>query len=64
MYDIHLINMALAGIGVSAATALVIAAAVIAIAGIGRHKQALRHRRAGKPTNNTPGPVTRVPALR
>lgn len=67
MFDIHLINMALAGIGVSAAAALMIAAAVITIAAVGQHRQALRRGRALRPTSKTSRPVSPVkqePALR
>jgi hypothetical protein len=55
MIDFHLINVVLASLGISAAAAVLIAAAVIGIAAVGRHQAAARR---GQPT---PAPAT-VPA--
>lgn len=59
MIDIHLINMALAVIGVLAGSAIVIAAAIIVIAAIREHRISWR---AGQPrVARTVGPATSLP---
>lgn len=44
MIDLHLINLALAGLGVGAAAVVLIAAAVLAIAAFGRHGRTAHQR--------------------
>ena len=65
MIDLHLINIAVASLGIGAGAVLLIAAVIIAIAALGRHGPASRR---SQPTVRTPaasgGPVSREPALR
>jgi hypothetical protein len=78
MIDLHLINLALASLGIGAVAAVLIAAAVITIAAVGRHRAAARGPqaqapveaptsvRAGVPVGegNRPDHARREPALR
>jgi len=74
MIDIHLINVALAGMGISAAVVVLIAAAVLTIAAIGPRRAAAQSGQpaaaaagpTGVPTEDAsrPGQARRVPALR
>jgi hypothetical protein len=78
MIDLHLINVALAGLGISAAAAVLLAAAVITLASVGRHRTAARAQqarvpvegptsvRAGLPVDagSRPEQARREPALR
>jgi hypothetical protein len=43
MIDLHLINLALAGLGVAAAAVVLIAAAILTVAAFGRRGTAARH---------------------
>jgi hypothetical protein len=49
MIDLHLINVALASLGISAVAAVLIAAAVITVAAVGRHRTAARGQQAQAP---------------
>lgn len=51
MIDLHLVNVALASLGISAAAAVLIAAAVITIAAFGRHRTAARGQLAQAPAD-------------
>ena len=76
MIDLHLISMALAGLGIGTGAVLLLAAAVIAIAAIARRRTPLRHGHlaatpgAATPTMSDaattahPEPSRREPALR
>ena len=74
MIDIHLINVALAGMGISAAVVVLIAAAVLTIAAISTRRAAARSGQpaaagagpTGVPTEQSsrPGQAHREPALR
>ena len=70
MVDLHLINVALATLGLSAAAVVLIAAAVITVAAIGRHRAADRARQAVAPgrvpveETSSPDQALREPALR
>ncbi len=69
MIDLHLINTALAALGIGAGAVLLLAAALIAVAAIGQHRSALRRSHlavtAGTPTmSHTPTQAPREPALR
>jgi hypothetical protein len=46
MIDLHLINVALAGLGIGTGAILLIAAAIITIAAIGQHRTAAQTHRA------------------
>lgn len=56
MIDIHLINLALAGLGISAGAAILIAGAVIAVAAVMGRKPTSRQRQT--PGSATPGQAT------
>jgi hypothetical protein len=70
MVDLHLINLALATLGLSAAAAVLIAAAVITVAAVRRHRAADRAHHAAAPgrvpveETGSPGQARREPALR
>lgn len=70
MIDLHLINVALASLGIGAGAVMMIAATVIAIAAIVQHRAATRSQQAhaqvtAKPRQASPvSPVQRQPALR
>jgi len=65
MIDLHLINIVLAGLGMSAGAAVLIAVAIIAIAALGQHRPASRRYgtsvisalsdRQGTPADTSPG---------
>jgi hypothetical protein len=62
MIDIHLINVALAGLGIGTGAVVLLAAAVIAIAAILQHGTRVRSRKA--PTSAVTAPRLARPARR
>jgi hypothetical protein len=62
MIDLHLINTALAVLGISAGVAVLVAAAIIVIAAIGTRRSAAR--RGHLAVEQAANPVPREPALR
>jgi hypothetical protein len=56
MIDLHLVNGALASLVISALAAVLIAAAVIAVAAVGRHRTPARGQQA-QPPGEGPAPV-------
>jgi len=69
MIDLHLINTALAALGIGAGVVLLIAAALIAVVAIGQHRSALRRGHlavtpATPAMGHTPAQAPREPALR